>query len=320
MKKLIILILFPLLDLIFSPLVLLSAMLLLLVRRAGVYRLKISRNIFNLVGVFPVRDHYYEPLFNPVHLRHPLDEIRYLPGLKWNAEGQLALLAQFDFNEELKNLSKDKDLFDYENPNFRAGDAEFLYNIIRLYRPGRIVEIGSGASTLLAHAAVEALRKSDPAYACHHICIEPYEMQWLENISGIEVKRDIVENIPLEFFSSLESGDVLFIDSSHVIRPQGDVLREYLQILPSLKPGVLIHVHDIFSPRDYPEVWLVDQVRLWNEQYLLEAFLSCNEQFEIIGALNYLKYTYPAELSAKCPIFALNPTGHEPGSFWIRKK
>jgi hypothetical protein len=90
--------------------------------------------------------------------------------------------------------------------------------------------------------------------------------------------------------------------------------------LPTLKPGVFIHIHDIFSPRDYPEIWIVDQVRLWNEQYLLEAFLSFNSDFEVVGALNYLKHTYPLELAESCPIFSINPDDCEPGSFWIRRK
>jgi hypothetical protein len=81
-----------------------------------------------------------------------------------------------------------------------------------------------------------------------------------------------------------------------------------------------VHVHDIFSPRDYPERWLVNEVRLWNEQYLLEAFLSCNDGFEVVGALNYLKYTQREALAQKCPAYAKDTESHEPGSFWIRKK
>ena len=79
--------------------------------------------------------------------------------------------------------------------------------------------------------------------------------------------------------------DILFIGSSHVIRPQGDVLFEYLELLPTLKRGVIVHVHDIFSPRDYPQSWLLDEVRLWNEQYLLEAFLTDNEHWKSNGII-----------------------------------
>ena len=103
-----------------------------------------------------------------------------------------------------------------------------------------------------------------------------------------------------------------------MVRPQGDVLFEFLQILPTLKPGVIIHVHDIFSPRDYTKQHIVQDVLFWNEQYLLEAFLTCNNQFSIIGALNYLKSRYPNEMISKLPLLQSHPA-HVPGSFWIRR-
>jgi hypothetical protein len=109
---------------------------------------------------------------------------------------------------------------------------------------------------------------------------------------------------------------VLFIDSSHVIRPHGDVLFEYLEVLPTLKPGVLVHVHDIFSPKNYSARWLVQELRLWNEQYLLEAFLTHNDRWEIICSLNYLKHKQYDRLQAVAPM--LTPTG-EPGSFYMRR-
>jgi len=126
----------------------------------------------------------------------------------------------------------------------------------------------------------------------------------------------MVEDVEPGFFSELEENDILFIDSSHVIRPQGDVLFEYLELLPSLNKGVIVHIHDIFSPRNYPEQWLKDEVRLWNEQYLLEAFLCHNSHWKIIGALNYLHHHYYEELKRVAPF--LTP-GHEPGSFYIQK-
>lgn len=126
--------------------------------------------------------------------------------------------------------------------------------------------------------AIEALKKNrdeDPSYNCEHVCIEPYEMPWLETVD-VSVVRKKVEEVELEFFSQLQKNDILFIDSSHVIRPQGDVVFEYLELLPSLNIGVVVHIHDIFSPKNYLAEWLQDDVRFWNEQYLLEAFLSHN--------------------------------------------
>jgi ubiquinone/menaquinone biosynthesis C-methylase UbiE len=127
-----------------------------------------------------------------------------------------------------------------------------------------------------------------------------------------------VEEPDIAFFERLESNDILFIDSSHIIRPLGDILFEYLEILRVLKPGVIVHIHDIFTPKDYPDQWIFDEHHLWNEQYPLEAFLCLNDRFKIMGATNYLSYHYTKEFSAKCPVFAKQP-GREPGTFWVRR-
>jgi hypothetical protein len=184
--------------------------------------------------------------------------------------------------------------------------------------PRRLIEIGSGQSTLLARHAIEANRRDNPESTCEHICIEPYEAEWLEELN-VKVIREPVELVDKELFRSLTADDILFIDSSHMIRPQGDVLFEYLEILPILNPGVLIHIHDIFSPKDYPEYWISQKARFWNEQYLLEAFLSFNDRFKVIGAVNFLKHHYPDELASCCPILAEQMASREPGSFWIRR-
>jgi len=97
---------------------------------------------------------------------------------------------------------------------------------------------------------------------------------------------------------------------------KGDVLLEYLEILPELKPGVLVHIHDIFTPRDYPEKWLIDEVKLWNEQYVLEAFLSLNNAYRVIGALNFLRNHFFGELAISCPMLR-QESERNPGSFWI---
>ncbi len=313
----------PIMDWVLSPLVLVAAALMKVVRRFGIWRMPVSKAIFNRVGIYPIRDHYYEPMFNyPAHLLRSLRKERHLPGIDMNETAQMELLARFDYVDELKRFPRTPSggaSFYYGNPNFAEGDAECLYSLIRLYKPKRIIEIGSGFSTLMAHEAVEQNRREDATYRCRHICIEPYEMGWLNDVSGVEVLRQRVEQMDKQLFLELGESDILFIDSSHVIRPQGDILCEYLEILPTLRPGVLVHIHDIFTPRDYPDAWLIDEVKLWNEQYLLEAFLSCNSQFEIIAALNFLKHRHPAELAAKFPILGGRVAYSEPGSFWIRK-
>jgi hypothetical protein len=127
-----------------------------------------------------------------------------------------------------------------------------------------------------------------------------------------------VEEVDIEIFKALKKDDILFVDSSHIIRPQGDVLVEYLEILPQLNPGVIIHIHDIFTPKDYLDEFIFTNHYMWNEQYLLEALLTNTNSFKIIGAVNYLKHHYPEQLSAKCPILK-DQAYREPGSFWMVK-
>lgn len=310
--------LMPLLDIALSPLVYLAALLLRNVRKAGIRRLPFCKAALLNVGVFPIRNHYYEPLFDWRLLRHPLDQPRHLPGIDWNSAEQLALLNQFQFNDELADIKgpKTDDLtYHLDNAAFKSGDAEYLYNLIRLKQPKRIFEIGSGNSTLIAIKAIKKNIEMRHGYVCKHVCVEPYEMPWLEQ-TGVQVIRQRVEDVDRKFFDELQADDILFIDSSHIIRPQGDVLCEYLELIPGLNAGVIVHVHDIFSPRDYLKEWIVDDVSFWNEQYLLEAFLSCNKEWKIIGALNYLRNEHYDELKA-CSRF-LTPD-RQPGSFYIQK-
>jgi hypothetical protein len=130
----------------------------------------------------------------------------------------------------------------------------------------------------------------------------------------VDVVRERVEQIDLARFAELSANDILFIDSSHVIRPHGDVLREFNEILPILADGVLVQIHDIFTPRDYPEAWLRAERRLWNEQYLLEAFLAFNTRFRVLCAANWLKHNHWEAFSRACP---MTTQSHEPGAFWI---
>jgi predicted O-methyltransferase YrrM len=283
-----------------------------------VARLPRCRDVLVAVGVFPIRDHYYEPQFDLRGLRRDPADPRPLPGIDWNEAGQLALLGRLDRADELAGIGAEpagEGVFHFGNGTFEMGDAEFWYQLVRRLKPRRIFEIGSGYSTLMAARALAKNRAEDPGYACRHVCVEPYEMAWLEG-TGVEVRREKVEDLPASFFAELEDGDILFIDSSHVIRPEGDVLFEYLELLPTLAVGVVVHVHDIFSPRNYPAAWLRDEVRFWNEQYLLEAFLAHNRDWEITAALNWLKHAHPGRLKAVCPY--LTEAG-EPGSFYLRR-
>jgi len=133
----------------------------------------------------------------------------------------------------------------------------------------------------------------------------------------IELMRQRVETLDPDFFEALSENDFLFIDSSHVIRPQGDVLYEFQRILPRLKKGVIAHFHDIYTPMDYPERWIVDEVKFWNEQYLLEVFLAGNRDgWNVLLASFFLSKTRFIEFQQACPLLSAES---EPGSFYIRK-
>jgi Methyltransferase domain len=309
----------PLVDLILCPLVAPAALILRLARRLGLQRLPLCRAILMRIGLLPLRRHYYEPFITVDDLRMPLEQERDLTGINWNIPGQLAFLSTLVHEQELVEMSTPaagEFTFSFDNPAFAAGDAEFLYQVVRSKKPRMIVEIGSGQSTRMAHAAIKRNGEELDGYACRHICIEPYENPWLERL-GIDVIRQRVEQVNKEMFAQLDRDDLLFIDSSHVIRPQGDVVTEYLEILPMLRPGVIVHIHDVFSPRDYPAEWLFDKLLLWDEQYLLEAFLTHNDKWNVLAALNLLKHREYAALQRVCPYL----TGkREPASIYIQRK
>lgn len=318
--KNIIIAILPILDIFYLPLIFISGILLFIYRKVGSNRLALSTKLLKNIGVFPILDHYYEPLFNDKHIKNKLSAERDLPGISLNKEGQISLLSKLKYQSEFSHfVDQNKDLedkksFQINNESFGSGDAEFLFNFLRDLRPKRIIEIGCGQSTkIISHAA--NLNKLE-GYESKHICIEPYEQPWLSSFSNIELVREKVEDLDIEIFSTLEDGDFLFIDSSHIIRPQGDVLHEYLRLLPSLKKGVYIHVHDIFTPYDYLETWVKDSVRFWNEQYILEALLTDSSSFEVCAALNFLKHNFYSELRGVCTY--LTPD-REPGSFYIKK-
>jgi len=306
-------------DLFICPLVFFSAILFLVMRKTGIKRFRISQKILMKIGVFPIQDHYYEPLFNPKYLRYSLEEDRTLPGIDLNEAEQLDILKKFHFNNELISFPLEETSskrFYYHNGQFGAGDAEYWYNIIRLYKPKKIIEIGAGYSTLMAINAIRANKIENANYICEHVCIEPYERPWLEQLE-IRLIRNRVEEVNIAIFSQLDTNDILFIDSSHIIRPQGDVLFESLEILPILKPGVLVHIHDVLTPKDYYPDW--GSTHFFNEQYLVEAFLTLNHEYKIIGSLNYLYHHCFPELSSKCPVLKNEP--HRiPASFWIIRK
>jgi len=306
------------LDVVLSPFTLAAAALLAFLRRLPLASLPTTRRVFTKVGVFPVRDHYYEPSF----LERQGGEHRDLPGLELRVDDQLALLDSFSFQDELRafpteGAAQHRGAFYYSNGMFESGDAECLYSLIRHFSPSMVMEIGSGHSTLMAHAALTK-NLSQGAPPAVHICVEPYSAPWLEEIPDTKIIRERVETLDPARFDELSNNDILFIDSSHMIRPNGDVLFEYLQVLPRLRPGVIVHVHDIFTPYDYPRKWRELGGRMWNEQYLLEALLSDSDRYRVLLGLNLLAQDHPQALKRAFPVYASHGEGRSLGSFWFQ--
>jgi len=314
--------LFLLYDVLMCWLTLIAAIQVKLLRRYGLPNFPIAHKIFFKIGVFPIMRHFYEPLFHPDDVKLPLKNLRNLPGIDFKPKKQLLLLESFHYNDEIiKYFGSDGSSclpgcnFSIKNNAFREGDVELYYNIIRHFKPSRIIEIGSGNSTMVALHAVHVNESEAPDKSCEVTAIEPYP--WFRH-EKLNLVPKLVENVGLAMFKQLKANDILFIDSSHMIRPQGDVLFEILEVLPSLAPGVIVHVHDVFTPRDYLDDWVKVHNRFWNEQYLLEAFLSCNDQFEVLMSPNYFQVHFPKELLERCPLLAKAPESpiH---SFWIQR-
>lgn len=200
--------------------------------------------------------------------------------------------------------------FFWNNGMFSWSDAMSYYSFIRARKPRRIVEIGSGFSTLAAREAV-----SRNGFG-RITCIEPFPRPWLEELPGIELIRDKAQNIPLSFFNrNLDDGDILFIDSSHSVKIGSDCLYIYLHILPALTARLLIHAHDVFLPYPQPRKWALERQIFWTEQYLLMAYLLDNPRTEVVFPSAYNAKAFPAEMAA----FMHGRAKAGGGSFWFTR-
>lgn len=238
MKKLF----FSVLDLMYAVVSIVLATFAKVQTRLGPERLPLSYRVWDKFQVTPVSHHYYRPVFDVHSLPDNLWEIKDpLCGINFNENGQISLLKQFNYQDELSLVpiySPEEYLgFYHRNHSFENADAEMLYNVTRYCKPRLVIEIGSGYSTRMLKLALD--KNKNEGHTSKHLCIEPYEMPWLEQLGIDGVIRKKVEDVDPHVFDELEAGDILFIDSSHVLRTAGDVFVEYLHILPSLKPGVL---------------------------------------------------------------------------------
>jgi len=259
----------------------------------------------------------------PVHFYEPIPDTQSLPETLWSQPSEL---VGIDMNDSIQlellqnHFSKFRD--EYENlpveppPGqkrpFRGVDALVAYCMIRHFQPELIVEVGSGWSSLVL-GQVAAKNKNSTL-----ICIDPFPSDVLRK--GFPGLRSLIEkkiqDIDLEFFSQLGSDDVLFIDSSHTVKIGGDVNYLFLEVLPRLRPGVIVHVHDIFLPFEYRRDWVLDEFRFWTEQYILQAFLTFNSEFKVLLANSYLNHYHQQELKAAFS----GLSSWAGGSFWMRRK
>jgi hypothetical protein len=265
----------------------------------------------------------------PVHFYQPIPDTRSLPGTLWDRPSKLVgidmndsvqidlLRRQFPkFRNEYEQLPTKSTgtptEFYLTNGLFEGMDALVAYCMVRHFQPHLIVEIGGGFSSLLLG---QALAKNNSS---NLICIEPFPQDFLrQGFPGLHsLIGKKVQDIGLDFFSKLGRGDILFIDSSHTIKIGGDVNYLFLEVLPRLKPGVIVHVHDVVLPFEYPREWVIEKLRFWTEQYLLQAFLTFNSGFEVLMANYYISNFHEHDVKVAFP--TLPSRGR--GSFWMRRK
>lgn len=295
------------------------------IRQAALQRfLRATFRLWEALGVHVTPVHYFQPIPDSSRLPERLwREQSSLVGIDLRTEAQLALLAEMasGFRAEYAAFPRaptgDPRVYHHGNVAFESPDAEVLHALVRLRRPRRVVEVGSGWSTRVIAGA--ALRNAAEGHPCTFTAIEPYPAPVLRaGLPGLDrLVRAGVEGVPLEEFTGLESGDVLFIDSTHVLRIGGDVQREILEIVPRLRPGVAVHFHDVFLPAEYPRPWVMELRRFWTEQYLLQAFLAFNQAFQVIWAGSHLHLSHPERLEAAFPAYRRDR--NLPGSFWIER-
>jgi hypothetical protein len=260
--------------------------------------------------------HYYEPLpdFRAI-TKDKLDRRREYPALDFNWRSQLDLLRDLGscYRGELVELSQQ---FDFANGFFGDFDAAVYYALIRHFKPRRVVEVGGGYSTVIAERALAQNRNSGNDGKL--TCIEPYpEPRLTDAVTDAELIKLPVQDVPIDFFAKLEANDILFIDSSHTVKFGSDVCYLFLEVLPTLKPGVWVHVHDIFFPNDYPSEWLFEKRLALNEQYLLEAFLTFNARVSICMSNHWLAIDHPNDVAALQP--RENTDINSPSSFWFKR-
>ncbi|MFH1216833.1 MAG: class I SAM-dependent methyltransferase [Pseudomonadota bacterium] len=268
--------------------------------------------------------HFYSPIVDPGVLEARRRKIwpaspPEIAGVDF-CENEQRLFLEKIFPEYLDNFNypedeKDKkELYDYciANGQFSGLDACALFVMLLKFHPRRMIEVGSGFSSLLT----ADVNRNFLDGKLNFTCIEPYPRDFLvPGVPGISsLIQTKVEDVGLDLFAELGSNDILFIDSSHVCKTGSDVNYLYFEVLPRLNPGVIIHIHDIFFPYDYPPKWVIDENRSWNEQYLLRALLMHSRAFKVLFGCAYAHYVLPDLVRSVCGGQLLGG-----GSFWMKR-
>jgi len=282
------------------------------------------------LGFHITRNHFYEPIPDTRTLKDQLWlRQSQLVGIDINEQKQIEMINQFlrfknEYDNSPKNRTSKAWQFYANNPNFGPVDAEVLYCIIRHFQPKKIIEIGCGYSTYLSAEAI-LKNEEESGFRAELIAVDPHPNRVMKSgfpgLSRIITKK--IEDVDLEEYKALKENDILFIDSSHVLKIGNDVHQEYLEILLRLNKGVIVHIHDIFYPSEYPKMWVLKMRRFWNEQYLAQAFLAFNNAFEVLWCGSYMHLTHPDKLAEAFASYnrATVWSTYRPGatSLWIRK-
>jgi len=270
--------------------------------------------------------HYYSPLPDPLELEKKLHRWHIdtgLPGIDINLNFQKKFLLELSqYRSECTQLPSFPEVqaMGY-GQGYGEVEAQFLYSMIRYFKPRKIIEVGSGVSTFFSLHGMEKNRREEGT-DCAITCVEPYPTALLRNIC--EKKRvtlfvEEVQNTSQSVFSQLTENDILFIDSSHVSKMDSDVNYLYLEVLPRLNKGVIIRIHDIYFPylAAMPGHPVFRHSVLWNEAAMVRAFLCFNAAYEILLCQSYFHYREPDLLKSVSKIY--DPQRHFPSSLWLRK-
>jgi predicted O-methyltransferase YrrM len=246
-----------------------------------------------------------------------------LIGIDINEAEQIALFKLFVSKYKTEYDAwplKSENYFDFNisQTSFRSVDSQILHCMIRHFKPAQVIEVGSGYSTMITAKALLCNEKEN-SKSFNFTAIEPYPNENLKKgIPGLTSIIDkFIQDVDLSVFNKLKENDVLFLDSTHTVKIDGDVNYEILELLPRLNKGVIVHIHDIFLPYEYPESWIRSGERIWLEQYLLQAFLCNNNSYKILWMSHYMHQDHSDLLKENLKYYEVGVPFK--GSIWIQK-